>query len=89
MIASDALSQQIIGVIVRVERLPPEHVTIDTAFSDLGLDSLARLNIVFALEEEFKVSVPNEAVAEIRTVRDAVRGIEMLLADQGASPAPL
>jgi len=40
MIASDALSQQIIGVIVRVERLPPEHVTIDTAFSDLGLDSL-------------------------------------------------
>ncbi|HYG88941.1 MAG TPA: phosphopantetheine-binding protein [Azospirillum sp.] len=37
---------------------------------DLGLDSLAVMNFVMALEDRFDVSIPMDRLAEIETVRD-------------------
>lgn len=39
---------------------------------DLGADSLAVVELVLALEEEFDVKIPDEEVDGIRTVGDAV-----------------
>ena len=39
---------------------------------------------VFALEEEFAVDIPDEAVKEFTSVRDVVVGIERLLARKDA-----
>lgn len=58
--------------------LPPESVGEDSTLEALGLDSLGALELVFEIEEEFKVSVPDERLAEFTTVRAVGDGIEAL-----------
>lgn len=40
--------------------------------NDLGADSLAIVELVLALEEEFELDIPDEDTERIRTVQDAV-----------------
>lgn len=44
--------------------------------NDLGADSLDLVELVMALEEEFKLEIPDEDAEGIATVGDAVRYIE-------------
>ena len=47
-------------------------VTMDSSFrGDLGADSLDTYELVYAIEEELGVSIPDEAANEFETVRDA------------------
>ena len=47
-------------------------VTLDASFrQDLGADSLDTYELVYAIEEELGVSVPDEKASEFETVRDA------------------
>jgi acyl carrier protein len=49
--------------------------------NDLGLDSLAVMNFVMALEDEYDISMPLDRMAEVQTVGDLVRTIEELRGD--------
>ena len=42
---------------------------------DLGADSLAIVELVMAMEEEFKVEIPDEEAENIKTVGDAINYI--------------
>jgi acyl carrier protein len=49
----------------------------DASFiDDLGADSLAVVELVLALEEQFKIDIPDTETEKIRTVADAVSYIE-------------
>jgi acyl carrier protein len=84
---SDDLTRQITGIIARVQKLGPDAVTIDKTFEELNIDSLDGVNIIFALEDEFSISIPDEAGRSIRTVREMVEGVSRLLAEKDASAA--
>ena len=43
--------------------------------ADLGVDSIEVVELVMELEEEFDLSIPDEAADQIRTIADAVRYI--------------
>ena len=43
---------------------------------ELGADSLDVVEILMALEEEFEVSIPDEAIPNIKTIEDIVKFIE-------------
>ncbi len=43
---------------------------------DLGADSLDVVDLITTIEDEFDVSIPDEAVEEIKTVGDIVAYIE-------------
>ena len=45
---------------------------------DLGLDSLAVMNFIMALEDEYDISIPLDRVAQVETVGDLVTAIEEL-----------
>jgi acyl carrier protein len=81
---SEELSQRVISVIAASQKLPPEKVTIDSTFEELGIDSLDGVNILFALENEFNINIPDEGAQGIRTIRQMVESLEKLLA--GAQP---
>ena len=72
--------QRVIEVIARTQKLPLESVTLDKTFEELKIDSLDGINILFALETEFKIDIPDEPARNMRSVRDAVEGVEKLLA---------
>ena len=43
---------------------------------DLKADSLAVVEVVWALEEQFEIEIPDEATEKIKTVRDAIEYIK-------------
>jgi acyl carrier protein len=68
----------------RVKRIVAEHlgvqapkVTSDASFvDDLDADSLDTIELVMAFEDAFNIDIPEEAVAKISTVKDAIDYIE-------------
>ncbi len=85
------LTQRVLRIIAETQRKDPSQVTIDSSFEELGIDSMDGVNIVFALENEFNINVPDEEVKNIRSVRDMVEGVRKLV-EQGEAgqdaPAP-
>ena len=81
---SDELVARVTGVIAKTQKIPPETVTIDKSFEELKIDSLDGINILFALEGEFDLDIPDDAARNIRTIREMVEGIERLLAAKTA-----
>ena len=52
-------------------------VTLDSSFrQDLGADSLDTYELVYAIEEEMGVKIPDGKVSEFETVRDAYEFIK-------------
>lgn len=58
-----------------------DDVTMDSSFQDdLGADSLAQVELIMALEEQFELdSIPDEDAEKIKCVRDAVEYIDSRL----------
>ena len=73
-----------IGCIVSTMHLDPAKVAPESSFEELGIDSLDGINILFALENEFNLSIPDDAAKQVRTVADLIAGIRTLLSNQAA-----
>ena len=84
--AEDDLTPRVLRIIAETWCKEISQVTIDSSFEQLGIDSMDGVNIVFALENEFNINVPDEEVKNIRSVRDMVEGVRRLV-NQGAAPA--
>jgi acyl carrier protein len=84
---SDDLIQRVLKVIATSKRIPPETVTIDSDFQQLAIDSMDAVEILFALENEFDISIPDEEVRQVRNVRQMCEGVEKLLAAKPADAA--
>ena len=68
----DELFNKIQKLIAEKLEIDESKVTMDSSFrGDLGADSLDTYELVYALEEELGVSIPDEAANEFETVRDA------------------
>ncbi|MSP43368.1 MAG: acyl carrier protein [Alphaproteobacteria bacterium] len=48
---------------------------------DLGLDSVAVMDFVMELEERFDILIPLDQIADVETVRDLTRAVEILVKD--------
>ena len=59
----------------------------ENTFAELKIDSLDGLQLMFALEEEFNVSIPDDDVKKLTSVQEAIAGIEKLLAAKAAGAA--
>ena len=81
---SEELIQRVLKVIATSKRIPLETVTIDSDFQQLGIDSMDAVEILFALENEFDISIPDEEVRTVRNVRDMCAGVEKLVAAKEA-----
>ena len=82
---SDELIARVTGVIAATQKIPPGSVTLDKTFEELKIDSLDGINILFALESEFGLDIPDDAARSIRSVREMAEGIATLLAAKAAS----
>jgi len=75
----DEVMARVQAAIAKNSRIPLASVTVDSTFEDLGMDSLDRVNLLFALEEEFGISIPDEGMKNNMSVREVASGISMLL----------
>jgi acyl carrier protein len=82
---SDELIERVIKVIAATKRIPVESVTIDRSFLDLGIDSMDAVEILFAMENEFNINIPDEEVRSVRDIRQMCEGVERLVQAKSAA----
>ncbi|WP_245875324.1 acyl carrier protein [Tabrizicola aquatica] len=76
----------VIEILARQLLLPPGEVAPEARVEDLGLDSLGKVEAIFALEERFDISVPFNANEpdqpdfDFSSVPSIVAGVERLIA---------
>lgn len=83
-----SLEELVTAVVAKVQDLPPETVTLDKTFADLGIDSLDGINILFAIEEEFGIVVPDEIARGMTSVQQMVDGLRPLWNERRAGKSP-
>ncbi len=82
--SNEELTQSVRAIIASTQHIPVETITAESTFQELGIDSLDGINILFAVENEFNINIPDDAAQKIRSVRDMIDGIAKLLeASQG------
>jgi acyl carrier protein len=82
---SDSITDRVTGVIAEQLYLPPGSVSAESTFEDLGIDSLTGLNLIYQMEKEFGVEVPNEKVLVIRCIKDIVACLEPMVGSANAA----
>ncbi|MBY6134198.1 acyl carrier protein [Leisingera sp. XS_AS12] len=79
---------KVIEIIAEQAVLEPSDVTLDSTLSDLGIDSLGLVECIFAIEEEFDISIPfnanepQESDFDISNVAAIVAGIDKLISEK-------
>jgi acyl carrier protein len=72
-------------IIAREFELDPQLLRADARLEDLAIDSLGVIEIMFAVEEEFGITVPPElpqTQTSINTLDDLVRYVDRLVGEQ-------
>ncbi|MBC6719298.1 acyl carrier protein [Treponema sp. Marseille-Q4130] len=73
----DELFSKIQKLIAEKLEIDESKITLDSSFrGDLGADSLDTYELVYAIEEELGVSIPDDKANEFETVRDAYEFIK-------------
>ena len=73
----ESVEERIKRIIVEQLGVEPEKVVAEASFiNDLGAESLDTVEILMALEEEFKIEIPAEEEENITTVGQAVEYIK-------------
>jgi acyl carrier protein len=75
--ADKTIEQKVKDIIVKELDVNAEQVVQEAKFiEDLGADSLATVELIMALEEEFGIEVPDEEAEKLVSVGDVTRYVE-------------
>ncbi len=88
---SPSVERRVIGAIARSKRIDAAEIRPETTFEELGMDSLDAIELLFEIEEEFDLTVEDEAVQGKETVGQVIEAVLEALADEpgagGDAPA--
>ena len=86
---SESVSPEVLDRVMRTlaetQKLSADKVTPDSTFEQLGIDSLDGINILFALENEFNINIPDESARLVRDVRQLAEGVQKLVNEKPAA----
>lgn len=83
-----AVHDKIKEILAEQALLTPEDVADTASLQDLGIDSLGVVEVIFAIEEEFSVSVPfnanhpEESNFDVSSVQAISAAVQQLIAQQ-------
>lgn len=86
--AAQSVETRVIKIIAEQAMLEPSDVTPQSTLEDLGIDSMGLVESIFAIEEEFDISIPfnanepTEGDFDISSVQSIIAGITALIAEQ-------
>jgi acyl carrier protein len=82
----------IAAILAKDFRLTPEQIRPDAALIDLGLDSLALMEFVFAVEDSFRLRIPEDRLDPREagiTLDQLSQVVEAMLGQETTAYAPL
>jgi acyl carrier protein len=71
--------QKIRELIAEKKGVKPEDVFMANSFEELDMDSLDSVELISELEDHFKVSIPNQELLKIKTVKEAAESLDKLV----------
>jgi acyl carrier protein len=77
----DPVEQKVIELIAQKKRIPPESISLDSTFLELGIDSLDGMDLLFTFEENFKLTIPDEMAQHMKSVRQVANALRTALAN--------
>ncbi|HMC21816.1 MAG TPA: phosphopantetheine-binding protein [Thermoanaerobaculia bacterium] len=72
------IQQRLIEIVRQEKDLPDDKLSPEMPLADAGIDSLDALTILFAIEEQFHISIPDDKARSITTFGDMVTVVEDL-----------
>lgn len=64
------------NILVDQLAVDPDSITEDTTMEDLGADSLALVELVMSVEDEFDIEIEDDALENMKSVADVLDYIE-------------
>jgi len=74
----DEIRRKLIEIVKKEKDIPDEKLAADTPLADAGIDSLDALTILFAIEETFHISIPDDKARAMKTFGDMVNVVAEL-----------
>ena len=74
------MGTQICGLISREQGIPLESLTRDTRLEEVNADSMQIITLLFEIENEFDISIPDERLRSMRTLGDVFDCVDELVA---------
>lgn len=88
---TDDVSATIAGIIAEQAMVDAEVIKPETTMAELGLDSLALVEVVFGIEEKFDISIPynandpSESEFDLTNFAAVVEAVKGLIAEKATS----
>lgn len=73
------IEEKLVTIVRNEKNVPDDKLSLETPLTEAGIDSLDALSILFAIEEEFHISIPDERARSMKTFGDMVDSIEALV----------
>tara|TARA_R110002051_G_scaffold25371_2_gene61905 strand:- start:10779 stop:11036 length:258 start_codon:yes stop_codon:yes gene_type:complete len=79
---------KVIAILAAQAILEPSDLALDNSLDDLGIDSMALVESIFAIEEAFDITVPfnandpSDAAFDISSVASIIAAVDKLIAEQ-------
>jgi len=83
MDGNNNVEKEIVSIISDVSGFDVEEITLETNLAnDLEIDSIKAIEITVAIEKKYKISIRDEDIPNIITVKDAVEAATNLIAQK-------
>jgi acyl carrier protein len=86
-LSEDGTFERLKRILANDFEVATDIITPTARLDSLGIDSLAVIEVIFQLEDEFKISFPQDP-GELSTIGSLVSAIDELVARQGAPSSP-
>ena len=73
------LLNAVIMAISKQKGLDASSIDLNSTLPELGVNSLDAISIVYHIEDQFGIEVPNEMLADLTSVRDIVEKLSTLI----------
>ena len=75
----EEIERRLLDIVKSEKNIPDDKLAPETPLADAGIDSLDELSILFAIEEQFHISIPDDRARAIKTFADMADVVEQLV----------
>jgi acyl carrier protein len=79
-VTREEIERELVAIVRQEKNVSEELLQPGTPLADAGIDSLDSLTILFAIEERFKISIPDDRARAMKTFGDMIDIVESLTA---------
>ena len=79
IVTREEIEQKLIAIVREEKNVPAELLKSETPLEEAGIDSLDSLTILFAIEEQFRISIPDDRARAMKTFGDMIDIVQELV----------